>query len=91
MSSSGIRTKCDRWVQQSVSSRRTYGELTLDLCAKKIGGGSRKEGGTAEQLNGIKVDLHKLEATKSECLLVKRQRASTSCPRSELCDQCVRE
>ena len=31
----GIRTKCDRGVQQSVLSSRTYGELTLDLCAKK--------------------------------------------------------
>ncbi len=30
--------------------------------------------------------LHKLEARKSECLLVKRQRASTSCLRSEFCD-----
>jgi hypothetical protein len=30
-----IRIKGDRWVQQSFLSRRTYGELTLDLCAKK--------------------------------------------------------
>jgi hypothetical protein len=65
-------------------------EINARSLCKEIGGGSRKEGGTAEQLNGIEVDLHKLEATKSECLLVKRQRASTSCPRSELCDR-VRE
>jgi hypothetical protein len=35
--------------------------------------------------------LHKLEARKSKCLLVKRQRASTFCACSELCDQRVRE
>jgi len=67
-----------------------WGINARSLCTE-IGGGSQKEVGTAEQLNGIEVELHKLEAIKSECLLVKRQRASTSCPRSELCDQCVRE
>lgn len=58
---------------------------------KYTGSGSRKEGGTAEELSRNRGRLHKLEARQSECLLVKRQRASTSSARSELYDQRVRE
>ena len=73
------------------------GERKAKSGAISLGGEERPEDigqvsrGDTGGSKGNRGRLHKLEARKSECLLVKRQRASTSCARSELCDQRVRE